>query len=196
MGPSSLVPFSPPISFAQEEQSKATSEVARLRDQLRTVRGESARRGRALQLLQGIIPSSQQRAGGEAGASADGMVASSGAPSAGGSLAEQFDCTDDSTRAMDFEAVAKAASSSAAASAKEAEGERSARLAAEAKLKECRQTIERKTSVIRSGNGGFLVEEGRVIQGEMSCYPLIVPLKASDVFPLTHQGSSAEGSRA
>ena len=124
----------------QEEQSKVLSEVSHLRDQLRAVRGESARRGRALQLLQGIIPSSQQQQ--QRSLEAGGAVSNGGL--------EQFEANaDDGTKMMDFEAVAKAASSAAAASAKEAEGERSARLAVEAKLKECRQAIERKTSLVR-----------------------------------------------
>ena len=113
--------------------------MSHLRDQLRAVRGESARRGRALQLLQGIIPSSQQQH----------RSIEAGVAVSNGGVEQVEGNTDDGTRMMDFEAVAKAASSAAAASAKEAEGERSARLAVEAKLKECRQAIERKTSLVR-----------------------------------------------
>ena len=117
-----------------------------LREQLRTSRGESARRGKALQLLQGIaVPAGGVAAGPMAPiprAATSGASASAtnelleGAPGGGG-------C------GVDYEAVASAAAAAAAAATRAVDAERAAREAVEAKLRECRLGADRKTALVK-----------------------------------------------
>ncbi|GAX83158.1 hypothetical protein CEUSTIGMA_g10584.t1 [Chlamydomonas eustigma] len=156
--------------LTREEHVKLMSEVSVLRDKLKAAHAESARRGRALQLLQGVMPNPGD-AGVGAGTSSSAAAANNNSnvqrrwvsstrpvPATMAGLSETQLVEGDST----------SANANAALAMKELESERLAREAVEVKLRDSRHNVERKMTVIRDLQRRLLDLEGLLPGGSKS----------------------------
>ena len=142
--------------LTKEEGARLQQEANQVKEQLKLARAESARRGRALQIMQSIAnPASLSSSAGPSGSgvSTSSPPASPTSHNQGGGLSTMTTAlgvpiADLMDAGGDFEAVAAAAYQAERQARALFEKERSLRLAVESKSKEIRSNLERKTAMV------------------------------------------------
>ncbi|KAG1665409.1 hypothetical protein FOA52_005751 [Chlamydomonas sp. UWO 241] len=132
-------------SVAKEDAAKLAADLKDVREALKRAQAESARRGRALQLLQGL-PGMGVHAGGMGIGDAGGLVLGPGAAASSASFASASAAA---AAELDFASVAGAASVAARDATRDAEAHKLVASAAEAKLRDARKELERKNALVR-----------------------------------------------